>query len=47
MQLCTPCTKFAITLGVEYGLVEKVIRPRNDRIHALTVHPDPVDAAMQ
>ncbi|KAF2144343.1 uncharacterized protein K452DRAFT_223861 [Aplosporella prunicola CBS 121167] len=40
-------TKLAIILGVKYGLVERVIKPNNDNIYALSVHPGAVNTAMQ
>ncbi|CAG8113434.1 unnamed protein product [Penicillium nalgiovense] len=40
-------TKLAIILGVKYGLLERVIRPNNDNIYALSVHPGAVNTAMQ
>ncbi|OKL56471.1 hypothetical protein UA08_08201 [Talaromyces atroroseus] len=40
-------SKLAIILGVKYGLVDRVIRPNNDRIFALSVHPGAVNTAMQ
>jgi hypothetical protein len=39
--------KLAIILGVKYGLVEKVIKPNNDNIYAVSVHPGAVNTAMQ
>lgn len=35
-------TKLAIILGVDYGLVQKVIKPNHDNIYALSVHPGAV-----
>ncbi|CAG8078318.1 unnamed protein product [Penicillium nalgiovense] len=35
-------TKLAISLGVKYGLLERVIRPNNDNIYTLSVHPGAV-----
>jgi hypothetical protein len=35
-------TKLAIILGVKYRLLERVIRPNNDNIYALSVHPGTV-----
>lgn len=35
-------TKLAIILGVKYGLVDRVIKPRQDDIFALSVHPGTV-----
>ncbi|KAJ5244766.1 short-chain dehydrogenase [Penicillium chrysogenum] len=40
-------TKLAIILGVKYRLLERVIRPNNDNIYALSVHPGTVNTAMQ
>lgn len=40
-------TKLAIILGVKYGLLDKVIKPNNDNIYALSVHPGAVNTAMQ
>ncbi|KAF2747397.1 putative short-chain dehydrogenase TIC 32, chloroplastic [Sporormia fimetaria CBS 119925] len=40
-------TKLAIILGVKYGLVDRVIKPNNDNIYALSVHPGAVNTAMQ
>lgn len=35
-------TKLAIILGVKYGLLDRVIKPNNDNIYALSVHPGTV-----
>lgn len=35
-------TKLAIILGVKYGLLDRVIRPNEDRVFALVVHPGAV-----
>ena len=35
-------TKLAIILGVKYGLLDRVIKPNNDNIYALSVHPGAV-----
>jgi hypothetical protein len=35
-------TKLAIILGVKYGLLDRVIKPNNDNIYALLVHPGAV-----
>ncbi|EED17743.1 short chain dehydrogenase/reductase family protein [Talaromyces stipitatus ATCC 10500] len=40
-------TKLAIILGVDYGLVQKVIKPNHDHIYALSVHPGAVNTTMQ
>jgi NAD(P)-dependent dehydrogenase (short-subunit alcohol dehydrogenase family) len=40
-------TKLAIILGVKYGLLDKVIKPNNDNIYAVSVHPGAVNTAMQ
>ncbi|KAL4926391.1 short chain dehydrogenase/reductase family protein [Aspergillus undulatus] len=40
-------TKLAIILGVKFGLVERVIKPNNDRVWALSVHPGAVNTEMQ
>jgi NAD(P)-dependent dehydrogenase (short-subunit alcohol dehydrogenase family) len=40
-------TKLAMILGTKYGIYEKVIKPNNDNIYALTVHPGAVNTAMQ
>jgi len=40
-------TKLAIILGVKYGLIDRVIKPNNDNIYALSVHPGAVNTAMQ
>ncbi|RWQ92559.1 short-chain dehydrogenase [Paecilomyces variotii] len=40
-------TKLAIILGVKYGLLDRVIKPNNDNIYALSVHPGTVNTAMQ
>ncbi|BCR98418.1 short chain dehydrogenase/reductase family protein [Aspergillus luchuensis] len=40
-------TKLAIILGVKYGLLDRVIKPNNDNIYALSVHPGAVNTAMQ
>jgi hypothetical protein len=34
--------KLAVILGVKYGLVDRVIKPNNDKIYALSVHPGAV-----
>lgn len=39
--------KLAIILAVKYGLVDRVIKPNNDNIYALSVHPGAVNTAMQ
>jgi len=40
-------SKLAQILGVKYGLVERVIKPNQDNIYALAVHPGAVNTAMQ
>ncbi|KAI0388791.1 hypothetical protein F5Y17DRAFT_179585 [Xylariaceae sp. FL0594] len=40
-------TKLAIILGAKYGLRDKVIKPNNDNIYVLSVHPGAVNTAMQ
>jgi len=40
-------TKLAIILGVKYGLIDRVIKPNNDNIYSLSVHPGAVNTAMQ
>lgn len=40
-------SKLAMILGAKYGLVERVIKPNNDNIYALSVHPGAVNTAMQ
>ncbi|KAI9373462.1 hypothetical protein BJX61DRAFT_533130 [Aspergillus egyptiacus] len=40
-------SKLAILLGVKYGLLDRVIKPNNDHIYALSVHPGAVNTAMQ
>jgi len=40
-------TKLAIILGVKYGLLDRVIKPNEDKIYALSVHPGAVNTAMQ
>lgn len=40
-------TKLAMILGTKYGIVDKVIKPNNDNIYALSVHPGAVNTAMQ
>jgi len=40
-------TKLAIILGVKYGLLDRVIKPNNDNIYVLSVHPGAVNTAMQ
>lgn len=35
-------TKLAIILGVDFGLVQKVIKPNHDNVYALSVHPGAV-----
>jgi hypothetical protein len=40
-------TKLAMILGTKYGIYEKVIKPNNDNIYALSVHPGAVNTAMQ
>lgn len=35
-------TKVAIILGVKYGLLDRVIKPNQDNIYALSVHPGAV-----
>ncbi|KAL3447181.1 hypothetical protein BJX65DRAFT_295845 [Aspergillus insuetus] len=40
-------TKLAIILGVKYGLLDRVIRPNEDEIYALSVHPGAVNTTMQ
>jgi len=40
-------TKVAIILGVKYGLLERVIKPNNDNIYVLSVHPGTVNTNMQ
>ena len=37
-------TKLAIILGVKYGLLDRVIKPNNDNIYALSVHPGAVSS---
>lgn len=32
-------TKLAIILGVKYGLLDRVVKPNNDNIYVLSVHP--------
>lgn len=34
--------KLAMILGTKYGLVQKVIKPNNDNIYAIAVHPGAV-----
>jgi hypothetical protein len=34
--------KLAVILGVKYGFVERVIKPNDDNIYALSVHPGAV-----
>jgi len=40
-------SKLAIILGVKFGLRDRVIKPNNDNIYALSVHPGAVNTAMQ
>lgn len=40
-------TKLAMILGAKYGLRDQVIKPNNDRIYALSVHPGAVNTEMQ
>ncbi|PGG97663.1 hypothetical protein AJ79_09122 [Helicocarpus griseus UAMH5409] len=40
-------SKLAMILGVKFGLLERVIKPNNDNIYALAVHPGAVNTAMQ
>jgi NAD(P)-dependent dehydrogenase (short-subunit alcohol dehydrogenase family) len=40
-------TKLAMILGCKYGLLERVIKPNNDRIYTLCVHPGTVNTDMQ
>lgn len=40
-------SKLAIILGVKYGFVDRVIKPREDDILDLAVHPGTVTTAMQ
>jgi NAD(P)-dependent dehydrogenase (short-subunit alcohol dehydrogenase family) len=40
-------TKLAMILFGRYGLVERVIKPNNDNIYAISVHPGPVNTTMQ
>jgi hypothetical protein len=35
-------TKLAVILGVKYGLLDRVIKPNNDKIYVLSVHPGAV-----
>lgn len=35
-------TKLAVILGVDFGLVQKVIKPNHDDVYALSVHPGAV-----
>lgn len=35
-------TKLAIILGVDFGLVQRVIKPNHDNVYALSVHPGAV-----
>lgn len=35
-------TKLAMILGVKYGLLDRVIKPNNDNVYALAVHPGAV-----
>lgn len=35
-------SKLAIILGVKYGLFERVIKPNEDSIYAVSVHPGAV-----
>lgn len=35
-------TKLAIILGIKYGFIDRVIKPRQDNIFALSVHPGTV-----
>jgi len=38
-------TKLAIILGVKYGFLDRVIKPNNDDIYVLSVHPGAVSDA--
>jgi len=40
-------SKLALNLFIKFGLVENVIKPCNDSIYALSVHPGAVNTAMQ
>ncbi|KAJ4309721.1 hypothetical protein N0V94_008791 [Neodidymelliopsis sp. IMI 364377] len=40
-------TKLAMILGAKYGLRDHVIKPNNDNVYALSVHPGAVNTAMQ
>ncbi|KAL4916170.1 hypothetical protein BDW62DRAFT_218893 [Aspergillus aurantiobrunneus] len=40
-------TKLAVILGVKFGLLDRVIKPNNDHVFALSVHPGAVNTAMQ
>jgi NAD(P)-dependent dehydrogenase (short-subunit alcohol dehydrogenase family) len=40
-------SKLAIILGVKYGFLDRVIKPNNDNIYVLSVHPGAVNTAMQ
>ncbi|KAL4908615.1 hypothetical protein BDW74DRAFT_166219 [Aspergillus multicolor] len=40
-------TKLAMILGVKYGLLERVIKPNDDKIYALSVHPGTVSTDIQ
>lgn len=40
-------SKLAMILGTKYGLVERVIKPNQDHVFALAVHPGVVNTAMQ
>ncbi|BCR90596.1 short chain dehydrogenase/reductase family protein [Aspergillus chevalieri] len=40
-------TKLAIILGVKYGFLDRVIKPNNDDIYVLSVHPGAVNTSMQ
>ncbi|KAB8236928.1 hypothetical protein BDV23DRAFT_145377 [Aspergillus alliaceus] len=40
-------SKLAIILGVKYGFLDRVIKPNDDNIYVLSVHPGAVNTAMQ
>jgi len=40
-------TKLAIILGVKYGLLDRVIKPNNDNIYVLSVHPGAVSSNLR
>lgn len=37
-------TKLAVILGVKYGFIDRVIKPRDDNILVLSVHPGTVSS---